>query len=175
MGCESLSIVARIERGESGANLRIRNAFAILGVRSGEGAQKEEQEKMTRKSTFALAAILAVGSLSLSLAPDAFAAHGGGHGGGGHGGGGHMGGGHGGGHFGGGHFGGGHFGGRVVGGGHSGGHFGGRHGPHVGGGHPAHFVRGHNRHFWHGRWWAYGVGPCWVWSDDYAEYVWVCF
>jgi hypothetical protein len=36
------------------------------------------------------------------------------------------------------------------------------------------FVRGHHRHFWHGRWWAYGVGSCWAWSDDYGEYVWVC-
>jgi hypothetical protein len=33
---------------------------------------------------------------------------------------------------------------------------------------------GHHRHFWHGRWWAYGIGPCWVWSDFYSEYVWVC-
>jgi hypothetical protein len=33
---------------------------------------------------------------------------------------------------------------------------------------------GHHRHFWHGRWWNYGVGPCWVWSDDYDEYVWAC-
>jgi hypothetical protein len=116
---------------------------------------------MLRKSVFALVAILAVGSLS--LAPDAFAARGSGHGGGvGHGGG---------------HFSGGHFGARTVvhSGSHLGGHNVGRHGPHVGGGHPARFVRGHGRHFWHGRWWAYGVGPCWVWSDDYAEYVWVCF
>jgi hypothetical protein len=117
---------------------------------------------MTLKSVFVLAAILAAGSLS--LAPDAFAARGGGHGGGGHGGGGH----------GGGHFGGGHFGGRAV-VGHTAGRNAGRHGPHVGGGHPTHFVRGHGRHFWHGQWWAYGVGPCWVWSDDYSEYVWVCF
>ena len=29
-------------------------------------------------------------------------------------------------------------------------------------------------HFWHGRWWYYGVGPCWVWSDYYGEYVWAC-
>ena len=100
---------------------------------------------MTRKSIFALAAVLALGS-SLALATGA-SAHGGGHGGGGH--------------FGGGHFGGGH-----VGGGHFGGHFGGGHG---------HFVRGHFRHFFHGRWWAYGVGPCWAWSDEYGEYVWVCY
>jgi hypothetical protein len=33
---------------------------------------------------------------------------------------------------------------------------------------------GHRRHFWHGRWWYYGVGPCWVWSDYYGEYVWAC-
>jgi hypothetical protein len=102
-----------------------------------------------RKSVVALAAIIALGSLP--VASDAFAAHGGGHGGG--------------------HFGGGHFGGHTV--AHS--RQVGRHGPHVGGGHPARFVRGHDRHFWHGRWWTYGVGPCWAWSDDYAEYVWVCF
>jgi len=38
----------------------------------------------------------------------------------------------------------------------------------------AHFAFGHHRHFWHGRWWYYGVGPCWVWSDYYGEYVWAC-
>jgi hypothetical protein len=32
----------------------------------------------------------------------------------------------------------------------------------------------HSRHFWHGTWYEYGVGPCWRWSDDYDEYVWVC-
>ena len=32
----------------------------------------------------------------------------------------------------------------------------------------------HKRHFWHGRWWNYGIPPCWEWSDDYDEYVWVC-
>jgi hypothetical protein len=110
-----------------------------------------------RKSVFALAAVLALGSLSLTT--DAFA-RGGGHGGGGHGGG-HGGGGHGGGHFGG-HGPGGHF------GGHGGGHFGGGHGGRV-------FVAGgHGRRFWHGRWWGYGIGPCWKWSYAYGEYVWVC-
>jgi hypothetical protein len=101
-----------------------------------------------RTSVFALAAALALGSLSLTT--DAFA-HGGGHGGG---------------HFGGGHFGG-H--GPAV-------HFGGGHGPggHFGGGHGGHvFAGGHGRHFWHGRWWGYGVGPCWR-LDAYGEYVWVC-
>jgi hypothetical protein len=120
---------------------------------------------MTRKSVFALAAILALGSLS--FAADA-SAKGGGHGGGG---GGHGGGGHGG------------------GGGHVGGHVNGGQAvaaPHVGVG-PGPGVRvapehrasvfvtgGHRRHFWHGRWWYYGVGPCWRWSDVYGEYVWVC-
>jgi hypothetical protein len=37
-----------------------------------------------------------------------------------------------------------------------------------------HVTGGHRRHFWHGRWWYYGVGPCWRWSDVYGEYVWVC-
>jgi hypothetical protein len=128
---------------------------------------------MTSKSVFALAAILALGSLS--LATDASAAHGGGGHGGGHGGGGHFGGGH----FGGGHFGGGHFGGgRHVAAGHfRAGHVAARRGPaiHVGPGfHGRAFARGHRRHFWHGRWWDYGVGPCWVWSDYYGEYVWAC-
>src|SRR5215831_1612327 len=108
---------------------------------------------MTSKSVLALAAILALGSLSLATA--ATAAHGGGHGGGGH-------------------IGAGHFvarhgpGARVVIG----------HGPgvHIA---PAFHGRafgagGHRRHFWHGRWWYYGIGPCWVWSDYYGEYVWAC-
>jgi hypothetical protein len=25
-----------------------------------------------------------------------------------------------------------------------------------------HVWYGHNRHRWHGRWYAYGVGPCWI-------------
>jgi hypothetical protein len=33
----------------------------------------------------------------------------------------------------------------------------------------------HAGRFWHGQWYSYGVGPCWSWSDDYDEYVWVCF
>lgn len=41
---------------------------------------------------------------------------------------------------------------------------------HVHGGH--HFS--HRRHYWHGRWWAYGVGSCWVYDDDYGEYYWGC-
>lgn len=31
---------------------------------------------------------------------------------------------------------------------------------------------GPGRHFWHGRWYAYGVGPCWLPSP--IGYVWVC-
>ena len=156
----------------------------------------KKEQNMTGKSVFALAAILALGSLS--LATNASAEHGGGGrgGGGGHfsgGGGGHFGGSSGGhfgsgssGHFGGG--GGGHFGG---GGGHiASGRFATGHGPgapivagrgpgpgiHVAPGYRAHvFVAGgHRRHFWHGRWWYYGVGPCWVWSDYYGEYVRAC-
>jgi hypothetical protein len=154
---------------------------------------------MTRKSVLALAAILALGSAS--LATDASAAHGGGGrggGGGGHvgGGGAHFGGG--GAHFGGGgaHFGGGggaHFGGGGAhfGGGNSGagrivtgrgpgapvvagraGRPGARVAPEFGA--RAFVTGGHRRHFWHGRWWGYGVGPCWVWSDYYGEYVWAC-
>ena len=125
---------------------------------------------MTTKSVFALAAILALGGLSLPT--DASAAHGGG--------GGHSAGGGGGGHSaGGGHVGGGHI---------AAGHFVAGHGPgaRVAVGHgpgvrvaPGHRARafvagGHRRHFWHGRWWYYGVGPCWVWSDFYGEYVWAC-
>jgi hypothetical protein len=148
---------------------------------------------MTHKSVFALAAIVTLGSLS--LATDALAQHADGSrggGGGAHfgGGGAHFGGG--GAHFGGGnaHFGGGggHFGGgSVVGGGGrvsgGGGRFGNGHfavgpgpGAHVAPGYGARaFVSGgHHRHFWHGRWWAYGIGPCWVWSDYYGEYVWAC-
>src|SRR5258706_5380335 len=45
-------------------------------------------------------------------------------------------------------------------------------GIHVAPGYRAHvFVAGgHRRHFWHGRWWDYGVGPCWVWSDRSEEH-----
>jgi hypothetical protein len=25
-----------------------------------------------------------------------------------------------------------------------------------------HIWYGYNRHRWHGRWYAYGVGPCWI-------------
>jgi len=124
---------------------------------------------MTSKSVLALAAILALGSLS--LATNASADHGGGRGGGGH-------------ISGGGHFGGGH----ISGGDHFGsGHFAARPGPGArvveGRGQTVHvtpgfsgraFARGHHRHFWHGRWWDYGVGPCWVWSDYYGDYVWAC-
>lgn len=132
---------------------------------------------MTRKSILALAAIIALGGLS--LATDASAQHRGG-------GGGHFGGG--GAHFsgGGGHFSGG---GARVGGGHIGaGRFATGRGPGapaVAGRGPGRGVRvapgygafvpgGHRRHFWHGRWWSYGIGPCWVWSDYYGEYVWAC-
>ena len=95
------------------------------------------------KSVLALAAVLALGSLSLTT--DAFA-RGAGHGGG-------------------------HGGGRVA---HFGGHGPGGHfvGGHRGGGRV--FAGGHGRRFWHGRWWGYGIGPCWKWSDAYGEYVWVC-
>jgi hypothetical protein len=137
-----------------------------------------------RKSVFALAAIIALGGMS--LATNASAQH--------HGGGAHFGGG-GGAHFGGGggpHFGGGggaHFGGggaRLGGGSIGAGRFATGHrlgaptvagrGAHVAPGFGARaFVSGgHRRHFWHGRWWYYGVGPCWVWSDYYDEYVWAC-
>ena len=98
------------------------------------------------------------------------------------------GGGKGGGHHGGSHHGGGH--GRHHGGGHhGGGHHGGGHGAtHVGRGHVNRNVRahenrpankhyvvgrryngniwlGHTGHRWHGRWYAYGVGPCWIYVD----------
>jgi hypothetical protein len=136
---------------------------------------------VSRKSVFVVAAVLALG---LPTATDTFARDGGGHGGGGHGGGGgHVGGG--GGRVGGGWGGGAHFAAPHVGGGPAA-VFRGPRGPgpamvfrnprmgvHHGPG-PRFFVRGHHRHFWHGRWWAYGIGPCWAWSDDYGEYVWVC-
>jgi hypothetical protein len=137
---------------------------------------------MTRKSVLTLAAIIALGGMS--LATDASAQH---HGGGG-GGGAHFGGG-GGAHFGGGggaHFGGGgaHFGGGKVGAGRFATGRGPRapavaeRGPGVrvapGYGARAFVPGGHRRHFWRGRWWYYGVGPCWVWSDYYGEYVWAC-
>ena len=111
---------------------------------------------MTGKSVFALAAILALGSLS--LATDASAEHGcGGRGGGGHIASGRVATGHG-------------PGAPIVAGRGPG------PGIHVAPGYRAHvFVAGgHRRHFWHGRWWYYGVGPCWVWSDYYGEYVWAC-
>jgi hypothetical protein len=48
-------------------------------------------------------------------------------------------------------------------------HVGAGHGPgaHIMAGHSGRaFVSGgHRRHFWHDRWWDYGVGPCWAWSD----------
>src|SRR5258708_2376763 len=126
---------------------------------------------MTRMSVFALATILALGSLS--FVADA-SAKGGGHGGSG---GGHGGGGHGG--------GGGH-----VGGGGGGGHVSGGHAVaapsapgHIAPGHIApgrvlvgprpvapvvtgrrtrvHVTGGHRRHFWHARWRDDGVGPAW--------------
>src|SRR6185437_4170828 len=77
----------------------------------------------------------------------------------------------------GGHHGGGHHGGMH----HHGGHHGGMHhrGSHRGHGHHSgHHGRRHHhshaRHFWHGRWYVYGVGPCWRWSNYYDEFVWVC-
>ena len=33
-----------------------------------------------------------------------------------------------------------------------------------------HVWYGHNRHFWHGRWYAYGIGPCWINVD--GEWFW---
>jgi hypothetical protein len=124
---------------------------------------------MTRKSVLALATIVTLGGLS--LATDASAQHrGGGHGGGGAhfgGAGGHIGGG--GAHFGGGRIGAGRF---ATGRGPGAPAVAGR-GPGPGGAR-AFAPGGHRRHFWHGRWWYYGVGPCWVWSDYYGEYVWAC-
>jgi uncharacterized membrane protein len=104
---------------------------------------------MTRKSIFALATVFVLSSIS--LATNAYAAHNGG------------------GHFGSGHFSGGRPSGRHFSGGHPG-------GGHFGAGPRAHafIAGGHRNHFWHGRWWDYGIGPCWVWSDVYGEYVWAC-
>jgi hypothetical protein len=123
---------------------------------------------MTRKSVLALAAIITLGGMS--LATDASAQH---HGGGG-----------GGAHFGGG---GAHFGGGNVGVGRRFTTERGPGAPAVAGRGPGRGMHlapgfgarafvpgGHRRHFWHGRWWYYGVGPCWVWSDYYGEYVWAC-
>ncbi len=31
---------------------------------------------------------------------------------------------------------------------------------------------GTGRRYWRGRWWAYGVGSCWRWTD--IGYVWIC-
>jgi hypothetical protein len=144
---------------------------------------------MTRKSVLALAAIITLGGVS--LATDASAQHHGGGGSGAHfgGSGAHFGGG--GAHFGGGgaHFGGGgaHFGGGNVGVGRRFATGRGPGAPAVAGRGPGRGMHlapgfgarafvpgGHRRHFWHGRWWYYGVGPCWVWSDYYGEYVWAC-
>lgn len=126
---------------------------------------------MKRKSVFAVAAILALGSLS--LATDASAAKGSVHGGSGHVATGHVFSGHGPGAFSAGR----HRGPALVAPGH-------RPPAFVGPRHRApglvlpgvrrHFARGHHPHFWNGRWWYYGVGPCWVWSDFYGEYVWAC-
>jgi hypothetical protein len=96
---------------------------------------------------------------------------------------------HGGGHHGGGHHGGGHHGGGHHGEGH---HGGGHHnrGPAqvnrsahvsknarmhenrpankhyiVGRTYNGHIWFGHGGHRWHGRWYAYGVGPCWIYVD----------
>jgi hypothetical protein len=35
----------------------------------------------------------------------------------------------------------------------------------VGRAYNGHIWFGHSRHFWHGRWYAYGVGPCWIYID----------
>ena len=89
-----------------------------------------------------------------------------------------KGGGHGGGHHGGGHHGGHHGGGH-----HGGGHHGGGHHDHaardahehgaahnrnryvVGKSYDGHIWFGQTGHRWHGRWYAYGVGPCWIYVD----------
>lgn len=28
--------------------------------------------------------------------------------------------------------------------------------------------------WWHGRWWSYGAGPCWRWSQWRQNWTWVC-
>jgi hypothetical protein len=90
-----------------------------------------------------------------------------------------KGGGHGGGHHGGGH--GGHHGSGHHAGSH---HGGGRHGEGhaakdvhahdnraankhytVGKSYDGHIWFGHTGHRWHGHWYAYGVGPCWIYVD----------
>ena len=121
---------------------------------------------MTNTSAFALAAILTpILTLgSLSLATDASARDYGGHGGGGHAAATHFGAGHG----PGAHFAAGHPGAHFLPGHDAGGHI-------VAGPQGRAFAfGGHRRHFWHGRWWAYGVGPCWAWSNVYGAYVWAC-
>jgi hypothetical protein len=35
----------------------------------------------------------------------------------------------------------------------------------VGRAYNGHVWYGRSRHFWHGRWYAYGVGPCWIYID----------
>jgi hypothetical protein len=35
----------------------------------------------------------------------------------------------------------------------------------VGRAYDGHIWFGHSRHFWRGRWYAYGVGPCWIYID----------
>lgn len=134
-------------------------------------AQTEQVINMTRKSVFAVAAILALGSLS--LATDASAAKGSVRAGRGH--------------VATGHVLSRHSPGAFVAGRHRAPAFVGpghhrpalvrprHHGPGLAlPGVRRHFARGHHPHFWAGRWWYYGVGPCWQWSDFYGEYVWVC-
>jgi hypothetical protein len=121
---------------------------------------------MTSKPIVALAAILSPVLMlgSLTLATGAFARDNGRRGGGDHVAAVHVGAGHG----PGAHFAAGHPSARVLPG----------HGPgaHIMAGHSGRaFVSGgHRRRFWHDRWWDYGVGPCWAWSDVTGEYVWVC-
>ena len=119
-----------------------------------------EENKMLKKIYLALSvtAALALGAVATADAKG----HGGGHGGGHHGGG----------HHGGGHHGGGHHGAAHV-----------NRSAHVNKNarlrenRPAnkHYVVGrryngniwfgHTGHRWHGRWYAYGVGPCWIYID----------
>ncbi len=47
------------------------------------------------------------------------------------------------------------------------------HGPHrIGSRHGGGIWYGTGRRYWRGRWYAYGVGSCWRWTD--IGYVWIC-
>jgi hypothetical protein len=120
---------------------------------------------MLKKFSLILSVTAALG-LGMVAAADA-KGHGGGHGGG------HHGGGHAGGHHGGAHHAGGH---------HGGGHAHVNRSVHVnrnvrvhenrpakhyvvGRTYNGHIWLGRTGHRWHGRWYAYGVGPCWIFID----------